>query len=249
MSRTPFYPTIGITAGSRASEPQARRRAQRAAAAYHGALTCAGARAAELTPEAETAAVGELDGLLLTGGGDVDPRRYGQEPHPSLTCLDRPRDECELALVGEALARGMPVLGICRGCQVLGIALGGDLIQDVPTMVPGAQQHRAPKGMARHAVRIAEGSRLMAIAKAARIDTNSSHHQANGRLGPAVRAVGWASDGVVEAIEGTGAGFLLGVQWHPERMYRTAPRQRRLFEAFVSACRDYRRVRERPSKG
>jgi len=251
MSGILSHPTIGITAGSRASEPEAQRRAVRNATAYRRALAAHGARVIQLAPEGETAAIDALDGLVLTGGGDVHPRRYGQQQHPSLTDVDEARDEFELAIVREALARGRPVLGICRGCQVLGIAAGGDLIQDVPTMVERAQQHRAPKGNlpARHAVRMAEGSLLKAVAKAARITTNSSHHQANGRLGPAVRAVGWAPDGVVEAIEREGSAFVVGVQWHPERMFRTAPRQRRLFAAFVSACRDYRRALERPSKG
>ena len=251
MSGILSHPTIGITAGSRASEPEAQRRAVRNATAYRRALAAHGARVIELAPEGETADPDALDGLVLTGGGDVHPRRYGQEPHPSLTGVDEARDELELALVAKALAQGMPVLGICRGCQVLGVAAGGDLIQDVATMVERAQQHRAPKGnpAARHTVRMAEGSLLMAAANAARITTNSFHHQANGRLGPAVRAVGWAPDGVVEAIESEGSAFVVGVQWHPERMWRTAPRQRRLFGAFVSACRDSRRALEKPSKG
>ena len=251
MSGILSHPMIGITAGSRASEREAPRRAERNATAYRRALGAHGARVIELASAGEMGKVDALDGVLLTGGGDVHPRRYGQEPDPSLTGLDDARDEFELALVGEALARGMPVLGICRGCQMLGVAVGGDLIQDVPTMVERAQQHRAPKGAlpARHAVRMAEGSLLMAIAKAARITTNSFHHQANGRLGKAVRAVGWAPDGVVEAIELAGSAFVVGVQWHPERMFRTAPRQRRLFAAFVSACREYHCAREKPSKG
>ena len=120
---------------------------------------------------------------------------------------------------------------------MLGVATGGDLVQDIPSRHPGALAHAMPPGggVARHRIRVEEGSRLRGIMGTARVWVNSHHHQANATLGPGMRGVAWCEDGVVEAIEGTGPGFVLGVQWHPERMLR-APRQRRLFAALVSAA-------------
>ena len=151
--------------------------------------------------------------------------------------MDPIRDEFELRIAREALERQIPVLGICRGTQLLGVVSGGELIQDIPSQCPGAVEHATPERgpVSRHWVRVAEGSRLREVLGAGRVRVNSYHHQANGRLGAAMRAVGWCEDGVVEALEGAGAGFLVGVQWHPERMLR-APRQRRLFAALVAAA-------------
>jgi putative glutamine amidotransferase len=182
-----------------------------------------------------------LAGLLLSGGDDVAPELYGQEPHPKLEVVDRARDEFELALARAAVARGMPVLGICRGAQVMGVALGGELIQDIPSQVGGAQTHRSAskQAPARHEVRIAEGSLLSRIVGARSMVVNSYHHQGAARFGNGLRPVAWSSDGVVEAVELVGHAFVLGVQWHPERMWRRAPRQRRIFSTFVAAAARY----------
>ncbi len=153
--------------------------------------------------------------------------------------MDAARDELELRLARAALSRGLPVLGICRGAQVLGVALGGELIQDIASDIEGAQEHASAgrNGGTRHWVEVAADSRLGGIVRAERIRVNTSHHQANGRLGEGVRPVAWSGDGVVEAIERDGPVFAIGVQWHPERMWRRAPRQRRLLAAFVAAAR------------
>ncbi len=227
-----------MTLGSRARDPQQRRRDDRSAAAYRRALARSRAAVVALRPDAGADALDSLDGLLLTGGGDLDPACYGGAPHPALREVDVARDRLELAAAREALRRGMPVLGICRGAQVLGVALGGRLVQDIPTEVAGAERH-APRGrgeVARHWVQIAPDSLLARILGARRVRVNSAHHQANGEPGPGVKVVARSPDGVVEAIEAEGGGFAVGVQWHPERMPR-APRQRRLLEAFVQAAR------------
>ena len=222
---------IGVTLSSHATEKQ--RRECRRALEQHGA------RVVELPPQAD-AETGGLDGLLLSGGGDMHPRYYGECPRAELRDVDCARDERELALTGAALAAGMPLLGICRGAQVLGVALGGGLIQDILSEMPGALAHRTEdKGQtAWHWVEIAGDSRLSAIMGAGRVNVNSSHHQANGPLGEDARAVAWAEDGVVEAIDGAAHEFVLGVQWHPERMLDDDA-QRRLFEVFVAAAREH----------
>lgn len=202
------------------------------------AVEAHGARPIELPPDSPPAAIDALNGVLFTGGGDIDPSRYGQAAHPKLGEVDYARDEFELRLVRVAVGRGLPLLGICRGAQVLGVALGGSLVQDIDTDVEDAKKHLAgPRGKASHHwIEIAPGSRLSQIMGARRARVNSSHHQANGRLGSGVRTVAWSGDGVIEGIELEGESFVLGVQWHPERMWRKAPRQSRLFAAFTAAA-------------
>ena len=238
MPRCPAVPTIGITLPSRAGEPKAQRHAERLTAWYRAAIEAHGARVIELPPDDLLIAPDGLDGIVLTGGGDVHPRHYGQRPHPKLGQVDEARDRFELRLSQAALTRGIPLLGVCRGAQVLGVALGGDLTQDIDSQVEDAEKHPAgDRGMASHHwVEIAPDSRLSTVMGARRVRVNSSHHQANARLGPGVRKAAWSQDGVIEAIEWGGENFVLGVQWHPERMWRRAPRQRRLFDAFVAAA-------------
>jgi putative glutamine amidotransferase len=179
-----------------------------------------------------------VDGLLLSGGGDIEPWRYGARDAGLGQGVDCTRDETELSLTRGALSAGLPVLGICRGAQVLGVAVGGQLVQDIGSELPGAQEHGlAGKGPgAGHWVEIAPGSRLAEIIGLRRIRVNSSHHQANSRLGVGVSRAAWCDDGVTEAIEADGAGFAIGVQWHPERMLKCES-SRRLFAAFIDACR------------
>jgi len=189
-----------------------------------------------------------LAGLLLCGGGDVAAERYGARDGGLLRNVDAARDRVEIYLTQRALAEHKPVLGICRGAQVLNVAAGGTLIQDIAEAMPSALAHprpesRAPEALA-HPLRVAEDSLLHRILfdGAAGTDhclqVNSSHHQAVEEMAPGFRAVAWAPDGVVEAIESerSGVAFHLGVQWHPEHLVGTLPPMRRLLERFVQAA-------------
>ena len=160
--------------------------------------------------------IGCLDGILFTGGGDVDPARFGEVAHPEVRGLDPERDAYELALAWAALERGLPVLGICRGAQLLNVALGGTLVQHLPEVT--ALEHRAKEQWAEqvHTVRVTAGSRLGRIVGQEIVGVNSLHHQAVAVVGMGLVASAWADDGTVEAIEGAGTVRLLGVQWHPE---------------------------------
>lgn len=157
-----------------------------------------------------------LDGILFTGGGDIDPARYADTATSSVNGLDPERDAYELALARAAVARGLPVLGICRGHQVLNVALGGTLVQHLPEVTD--LQHCAKEQWAEavHPVRVEAGTVLRRVVGRDVIGVNSLHHQAVDGLGAGLQATGWAEDGTVEAIEGTGARRVLGVQWHPE---------------------------------
>ncbi len=234
-------PTIGITLDSRAAAQKAPPRAERRRLQCRAALEAHGARVVELRPESPRRGIDGLDGLFLPGGGDMHPSCHGGDARVEARDVDRPRDELELRLCRDALTRGMPILGVCRGAQVLGVALGGDLVQDIESEVADGEQHAPCEGerSVRHRIRLAPDSRLREIVGAARGQVNSSHHQANGQLGEKAVAAAWSQDGVIEGIEGKRASFVIGVQWHPERMWRRAPRQRRLFAAFVAAARAY----------
>jgi putative glutamine amidotransferase len=173
---------------------------------------------APCSPAEARTAMRRLDGLILTGGGDVDPALYGQVPHPRLGKVDRARDLFEVALVHEALADDVPVLGVCRGLQLLNVATGGTLHQDIPAELGTSLDHR-PK-VARfevaHTVEIVAGSLLHRIVKRESMDVNSLHHQAVDRAGDGLVVTARAGDGVVEALEMPSRTFVLGVQWHPE---------------------------------
>ena len=161
-------------------------------------------------------------GLLLTGGADVAPERYGEARHPTVTDVDAARDEYEIALFRAALAAGLPVLAICRGLQVMNVAAGGSLIQDIPSQVGTAVPHQVPnpKDAIAHEVSVVPGSRLAEVMGAAvvagRLPVNSRHHQAVGRIGAGFVVTATAPDGVIEALELPQARFCVGVQWHPE---------------------------------
>lgn len=185
--------------------------------------------------------VARLDGLLLAGGGDVDPAFYGQAPHSTLRGVDRARDDLELPLARLALGRGLPILGICRGIQVLNIATGGTLYQDLPTQRPGSLTHgcfqpQFPPDHLAHEVALAPGSLLARIMGQESFWVNSRHHQGVDRLGKGWQAVAHAPDGLVEAMEAPDHPFALGVQWHPENLLRLPEHGLRLFAAFVAAC-------------
>jgi len=178
-----------------------------------------------------------LDGLLLSGGGDIAPDLFGQERHPKTRQIDRRRDDFELALVREWVGADRPLLAICRGIQALNVALGGSLIQDIADQVADPLVHQKLEGEARHLIRLQQTSRLANLLGDDELEVNSYHHQALQNLAPGLQAVTWAADGVVEGVEMPGARFVVGVQWHPELMVHNDARQLQLFVGLVEAAR------------
>lgn len=178
-----------------------------------------------------------LDGIVFSGGADVDPAHYGADAHPETDVPQTRRDAGELALLRAALERDMPTLAICRGVQLLNVARGGDLVQHLPETV-GTDDHRQiPGEFAVHPVEIKDGSRLASIV-GARSDVTSHHHQSLGRVGEGLVEIAWAADGTLEAVEDPSLRFALGVQWHPE-----AGEDAALFDALVDQAKDYRAAR------
>jgi putative glutamine amidotransferase len=182
-----------------------------------------------------------VDGLVLTGGEDVEPRLFGAARHPATHAPNAPRDECELSLARQARERGLPTLAICRGLQLLNVENGGSLVQDIPTERPGALPHdlEGDRSARVHSVRLVAGSRLAQIVGEETVATNSFHHQAIDRLGDGLRIVGQTSDGIVEGIESDDEHWwMVGVQWHPEELTATPePWDRQIFAAFADAVR------------
>jgi putative glutamine amidotransferase len=178
-----------------------------------------------------------LDGLLLTGGGDIDPARFGEAPHPTLFDVAPVRDTFEAAAARWALERQVPLLCICRGIQVLNVTLGGSLYQDVGTE-PGTtltHSQTEPRDQPTHKVKVRPGSRLAEVLGADEVEVNSMHHQAIKGLGRGLTAVAWAPDQIVEGVElPDHPGFVLGVQWHPEELIGHSEPARRLFAALVT---------------
>jgi putative glutamine amidotransferase len=215
--------------------------------AYARPLEAAGALPVQLPFVGDVESVLEAaDGVVLGFGSDIDPARYGGEPHPKMTPHSPLRDAFELELARGALARGLPVLGICRGMQLLNVARGGTVLGDaaphpggdwdrwelvVRAVAAGADPPEHPG----HPLRVASGSRLAAALGAHESWVNSYHHQAVDRLGDGVVAVAWADDGVVEALEVEGDAWVLGVQWELQESWKDDPAMLRVFEAFVSA--------------
>jgi putative glutamine amidotransferase len=190
---------------------------------------------------AAEALIHSLDGLLLSGGSDLDPGYYGEEPVPELGVTLPERDAFEIALVGLALRRGMPVFGICRGMQVLNVALGGTLYQDLPSQwAQDLLKHRqaTPKWQPTHEVRVSEGSYIAEVIGRESVKVNSYHHQGIRDLAEGLIVTGRSSDGVIEAVEAEDLSerWLLGVQWHAEAMRGAGPQQESLFDAHVSAA-------------
>lgn len=178
------------------------------------------------------------DGLMLTGGGDLDPGLFSEEPHPKLGWVDPERDKFEISLIQRAKSEDLPVLGICRGMQMLNVALGGNMYQDLESQAPHALRHmqRRPPERVSHRVWVEEGTRLFHIIRRRRIWTNSLHHQAIKDPAPGFTVSARADDGVAEAIELPGDLFFLGVQWHPERLFRQSARL--LFVEFLRNARE-----------
>lgn len=190
-------------------------------------------------PEDVPALLERLDGVLLSGGVDVDPVLYGQAPHPKLGRVNRRRDDFELALTREALRRDLPILAICRGHQVLNVATGGTLVQDIPSIVEGAMEHDAPGPRWRrsHRVEVTASSRLREILGEDALSVNSLHHQAVDRVGEGLLMSARSPDGVVEGLEMPGRRFVVAVQWHPESFWSRPDSFQPLFDAHVEACR------------
>lgn len=183
-----------------------------------------------------------LDGLLLPGGNDINPLYFNEDPHPGLGKVHPFRDALEIRLIHAMIQRNKPILGICRGCQILNVATGGNMVQDIASQIEAPIQHsqKSPRFHASHYVRIAPGSKLAAIAAQEELAVNSYHHQANRQVGPGFQVTAYASDGVVEAFESIGETFILGVQWHPEHMIPQDDASARMFQAFIEACKSVR---------
>lgn len=207
--------------------------------AYIAAIEGAALAPVLLTPgmrrETLAALLGASGGLCLTGGGDIDPARYGQQPNGTkMESVIAARDSTEIEALAVADELELPVLAICRGMQLLNVARNGTLKQDIPNH--SQTDDGTPRDKLTHAVRIEAGSRASAILGATSLWTNSMHHQAADRPGDSLVATGWAEDGTIEAVEEPGMRFVLGVQWHPEELFATQDEARRLFAAFASAC-------------
>ena len=193
---------------------------------------------ANLDPELASDYLELADGLLLSGGGDLDPELWGAPPHPQLGEVDPQRDAFELELYRQAKATRVPVLGICRGLQVINVAEGGTLHQHLPELEETIQHEQADTGgTPLHTVALESNSLLSSLQGTTRVKVNSYHHQAVHELGRDLRVVARSADGVVEAVEGSGEMFVMGLQWHPEMSFRAYPDDFRPFQIFLNAAR------------
>ena len=208
--------------------------------AYVHAVEVAGGRPLLVPPSEEgiEETLDVLDGLLLSGGSDIDPAEYDADPHPETDGVRPERDRAEIALLRAALDRDMPVLAVCRGSQVLNIARGGDLVQHLPEVVGDEKHKHTPGVFADHDVDVKPGTKLQRLL-GERAPVKSHHHQGYGRLGEGLEEAALADDGTVEAIEDSSRRFALGVLWHPEEGKDFA-----LFKALVEEARDYREGRD-----
>lgn len=243
-------PVIGVTANLREDPKSEEQRPLghfvRADFDYVDGVVGAGGIPMVLPPIVEMAekVAGRIDGLLLSGGSDLDPSYYGEEPVPELNPTVPKRDAFEMALVEHALERGIPVFGICRGLQVLNVALGGTLYQDLPSQLhPDLIAHRqqVPKWQWTHEVEVDGNSKVAGIMETDDTRVNSYHHQAIKDLSGDLVAVAHSSDGVIEAAESPNLSerWLVGVQWHAEAMRDVGPENRNLFRAHVVAAERY----------
>lgn len=250
---SPQAPLIGVVADHKTLNPTDRSDSARifvgAYATYLRCLTAAGAIPVvvplELSSDALRGLFDRLDGLLLTGGGDMDPCYFDEAPHPMLAEVEPVRDETEVLLTRWAVAHNLPTLGICRGHQVVNVALGGSLIQDIPSQFTSSLHHDSgtfyPPDHVAHEVILTSGSGLHTILGTTLLATNSRHHQAVRRVGEGLIATGVAPDGIIEATENPNARFFVSVQWHPENLCNgsAATDMRPLFRAFADAATAY----------
>ncbi len=248
-------PRIGILSirplpadsASNRDDPQLLRR-------YRDAVSSWGAEIVPLTPSdpaSETAArLQRIDGLLIPGGDDVDPLLYGERPHPKLEKVNRVFDEFELAALAAAETRGIPVLGICRGHQLMNVFRGGTLWQDIPAQAASESGilHRlrldGRSATCTHTISLEPESIIAELLSSPTVEVNSYHHQSVKKLGDGLRITASSADGIVEAIETTSGPFFTGVQFHPEKMLPERAEFGRLFETFVDAARRFRAIEE-----
>jgi putative glutamine amidotransferase len=208
--------------------------------AYVDSIERAGGRAVVIPPAEDDIEVtlDALDGIVFSGGADVDPVHYGADPHPETDTPQTRRDAGEMALLRAALERDLPTLAICRGFQLLNVARGGDLIQHLPEEIGNDAHKQVPGTFAVHPVEVKEGSVLGGIVGSTPAEVTSHHHQALGRVGDGLVESAWAADGTLEGVEDPSRRFLVGVQWHPEASEDAA-----LFQALVEQAREYREAR------
>jgi putative glutamine amidotransferase len=236
-------PLIGI--GSDVLHEEGERDRAFAYTTYIEALRRAGAVPVLIPPQPENAAdiIDGLDGILLAGGEDCDPAVFGEARHPTVHTMDQRRQSNDLTLARVARERGIPTLGICLGVQVMNVASGGTLIQDIASAVETDIDHASePSDRHRHEVMIEQGTKTAEIIRHDELNVNSSHHQAIGRVADGLRVTAHAPDGIIEGLEDPAHPFYVGVQWHPEDMAGEESASV-LFQAFVEAARKYRNSR------
>ena len=232
-------PLIGI--GSDVLQSAGERDRAFAFTTYTEAIRRAGGIVVVIPPQPENAAeiVAELDGLVLAGGDDCDPAAYGEPRHPTVEPMDPRRQSNDLSLARAARQRGLPTLGICLGVQVMNVAAGGSLVQDIESQLDTDIDHASePSDRHRHEVVIEQGTKLAAIVKNRELNVNSSHHQAIRDVGQGLRVTAHAPDGIIEGLEDPSHPFYVGVQWHPEDMAAENSASS-LFGAFIAAARNY----------
>jgi putative glutamine amidotransferase len=240
-------PIIGI--GSDVAQKKGERERAFAYTTYIESLRRAGAVPVVIPPQPENAAalVDGLDGILLAGGDDCDPTVYGEQPHPTVEPMDPRRQSNDLTLARVARQRGIPTLGICLGVQVMNVAAGGTLIQDIDSEMRTDIEHASePSNRQRHDVLVEHDTGLAGILGDQELNVNSSHHQAIRRVGDGLRVTALAPDGIIEGLEDPTHPFYIGVQWHPEDMPGEGSASS-LFGAFVDAARKYAKEKRKGS--